>query len=237
MNSRDYLRWTQLPYSGELYPPTDGVTPEAGSWPMFFISRRGQDFIDPFGQVIQWNIKNPNLIDWQSELQIVKQTLQNLTPQQIQIAYRWGTGEVSKQLIPIIYNMMETYGIASTRAARLLGFYHAAINDAFVIAWYFKYLWDVARPCQYDRNLKTVLFTPRFPTYPSAHAVMAGCSESILSYYFPQERHRLHEMFEECAMSREYAGVHFKVDNDEGLKLGRQLGQIVVNLIIAQNIR
>ncbi|MCM3733277.1 vanadium-dependent haloperoxidase [Fictibacillus nanhaiensis] len=233
---RDYLRWSQIPYPGEQYPPMNAVTPEAGSWPMFFITRRGQEFLDPFGQKITWRIKNPNTINWEQELLIVKHTLQNLTPQQVRIAHEWGTGEVSKVVIPIIYNMMETYDLASTKAARFLGFYSAAMNDAFVITWYFKYLWDVARPCQFDRSIIPVLFTPRFPGYPSAHATMAGCSESILSYYFPQESYRINQLMEECAMSRLYAGVHFKVDNDEGLSLGRQLGQIVVNLVKSQNI-
>jgi PAP2 superfamily len=233
---RDYLRWSQIPYPGEQYPPMNAVTPEAGSWPMFFISRRGQEFLDPFGKKITWRIKNPNTINWERELLIVKQTLQNLTPQQVRIAHEWGTGEVSKVVIPIIYNMMETYDLASTKAARFLGFYSAAMNDAFVITWYFKYLWDVARPFQFDRSIIPVLFTPRFPGYPSAHATMAGCSESILSYYFPQESYRINQLMEECAMSRLYAGVHFKVDNDEGLSLGRQLGQIVVNLVKSQNI-
>jgi PAP2 superfamily len=233
---RDYLRWSQIPYPGEQYPPMNAVTPEAGSWPMFFISRRGQEFLDPFGQKITWRIKNPNTINWKRELLIVKQTLQNLTPQQVRIAHEWGTGEVSKVVIPIIYNMMETYDLASTKAARFLGFYNAAMNDAFVITWYFKYLWDVARPCQFDKSIIPLLFTPRFPGYPSAHATMAGCSESILSYYFPQESYRINQLMEECAMSRLYAGVHFKVDNDEGLSLGRQLGQIVVNMVKSQNI-
>jgi PAP2 superfamily len=233
---RDYLRWSQIPYPGEQYPPLNAVTPEAGSWPMFFISRRGQEFLDPFGQKITWRIKNPNTINWERELLIVKQTLQNLTPQQVRIAHEWGTGEVSKVVIPIIYNMMETYDLASTKAARFLGFYNAAMNDAFVITWYFKYLWDVARPCQFDKSIIPLLFTPRFPGYPSAHATMAGCSESILSYYFPQESYRINQLMEECAMSRLYAGVHFKVDNDEGLSLGRQLGQIVVNMVKSQNI-
>jgi PAP2 superfamily len=234
--NRNYLRWSQHTYPGEQYPPMNAVTPEAGSWPMFFVARRGEEFLDPFRQIIKWKIKNPNTIDWERELFILKQTLQNLTPQQIRIAQSWGTGEVSKRVIPIIYNMMEAYELASTKAARFLGFYHAAINDAFVLTWHFKYLWDVARPCQYDPSLKPVLFTPRFPGYPSAHAAMAGCSEAILSYYFPQERYRINQMMEECAMSRLYAGVHFKVDNDEGLSVGRQLGGIVVNLIKSQNI-
>ncbi|WNB91288.1 vanadium-dependent haloperoxidase [Bacillus sp. NEB1478] len=233
---RDYLRWSEHPYAGEQFPPANPVTPEAGSWPMFFITRRGEEFIDPFGRTIRWRIKNPNTIDWASELLVVQKTLQNITPQQIQIAQYWGTGEVSKQVTPMIYNLMETYGIASTRAARFLGLYQASVNDAFVMTWYFKYLWDVARPCQYDKNMKTILFTPRFPGYPSAHATMAGCTEMILSYYFPQESMRIKQIMEECAMSRLYAGVHFKVDNDEGLSLGRQIGEMVVALIKSQNV-
>lgn len=232
---RDYLRWSAIPYPGAFYPPIP-VTPEAGSWPMFFITRKGHEFFDPFRNPITWKIKNPNLINWESELNLVKQVLQQITPEQIRIAQVWATGEVNRQTMPIVYNMMDTYGLASTKAARFLAFYQAAINDAFVVTWYFKYLWDVARPCQYDRNLRTVLSTPRFPGYPSAHAVMAGCSEVILSYYFPQETYRIHQLMEECAMSRLYAGVHFKVDNDEGLSLGRQLGEMVVQLIRSQNL-
>lgn len=232
---RNYLRWSKIPYPGESYPPTP-VTPAAGNWPMFFIAREGNTFLDPFRNQITWRIKDPNTINWEYELQIVQQVMQQITPEQKHIAQMWAAGEVNKQIIPIVFQMMETYGLASTKAARFLAFYQAAFNDAFVITWHFKYLWDVARPCQYDRNLKTVLMTPSFPGYPSAHAVMAGCTEPILNYYFPQERNRIHLLMEECAMSRLYAGVHFKVDNDEGLSLGRQLGEIVVNLIRSQNL-
>lgn len=42
---------------------------------------------------------------------------------------------------------------------------------------------------------------------------------------------------EESAQSRLYAGVHFKVDNDQGLRLGRQIGDIIVKLVEAQNVR
>ncbi|MEC1070287.1 vanadium-dependent haloperoxidase, partial [Priestia megaterium] len=113
---------------------------------------------------------------------------------------------------------------------------NAAINDTFVITWFLKYLWDVARPNQYGRNLSTVLITPRFPSYPSAHATIAGCSEILLSYLFPSESARIKNLMKESAQSRLYAGVHFKVDNDEGLRLGRQIGETVVKLMRSQNL-
>ncbi|MFD6441787.1 hypothetical protein ACFWDG_18760 [Peribacillus sp. NPDC060186] len=41
---------------------------------------------------------------------------------------------------------------------------------------------------------------------------------------------------EESAESGLYAGVHFKVDIDEGLRLGRQIGEMLVRLLRAQNL-
>ncbi|MGQ3381512.1 hypothetical protein ACT6P6_26085 [Priestia endophytica] len=43
------------------------------------------------------------------------------------------------------------------------------------------------------------------------------------------------QLMKQSAQSLLYAGIHFKFDNDEGLKLGRQEGEIVVQLLRAQN--
>ncbi|WP_191562518.1 vanadium-dependent haloperoxidase [Metabacillus idriensis] len=230
----NYRRWTEYPYPGESIPPKGSR--EAGYWPMFFISRgRENEFFDPFQQRINWRIKNPNDIDWETELLIVEQTLKSLTAQQIRIAQYWGTGEATAKISAMIFDLAEKYKFGSPNVARLLGYSHAAINDAFVMTWFFKYLWDVARPNQYGRNLSTVLFTPRFPAYPSAHAVVSGCAEAVLSYFFPLESSGIKKVMEESAQSRLYAGVHFRIDNDEGLRLGRQIGEVVVRLLRAQN--
>ena len=229
-----YRRWSQHNYLGEQIPSIS--TPEVGKWPMFFMIRgSNNEFFDPFHQRIQWQIKNPNAINWESEIYIMEQTLYSLTPQQIQIAKYWGTGELSAKISSMIFSLAETYKIGSPHVARVLGYTHAAINDVFIITWYLKYLWDCARPNQYGRNLPTVLPTPFFPAYPSAHATIAGCTEVLLSYFFQPASTRIKEIMEESAQSRLYAGVHFKVDNDEGLRLGRQIGEMVVQFMRVQN--
>ncbi|HZG73219.1 MAG TPA: vanadium-dependent haloperoxidase [Chondromyces sp.] len=232
----NYRRWSEHPYPGEIIPPKGSS--EAGYGPMFFISR-GTDgtFLDPFRQQINWEIKDPGGIDWGTELVIVEQTSNVLTPQQRRIAQYWGTGELTEKITALIFRLAEKYRMGSPKTSQLLGFFHAAINDVFVITWFLKYLWDVARPNQYGRNLPAVVFTPRFPAYPSAHATVAGCAEVLLSYFFPRESFRIRQLMEESAQSRLYAGVHFKVDNDEGLKLGRQIGRIVTSLLREQNVR
>ncbi|MGO4889503.1 vanadium-dependent haloperoxidase [Anaerobacillus sp. MEB173] len=230
-----YRRWSQHPYFGEVIPPIG--SPEASRGPMFFFNRdRNNHFFDPFGKPINWRIKHPNDIDWEGELLIVQQALQSLTPQQIELANYWGTMEMTKRLSPLLFHLTEKYQLDSPQTARVLAYFYAALNDTFVITWYFKYLWDVARPNQYGLRLPFVLTTPRFPAYPSAHASLAGCAEVILSYFIPQESAEIKRILEASALSRLYAGVHFKVDNDEGLRLGRQIGEIVVNQLKAQSL-
>jgi hypothetical protein len=107
----------------------------------------------------------------------------------------------------------------------------AGINDTFVVVWYFKYLYNTARPNQLDHRLATILCTPRFPAYPSGHSAISGCAARILSYFFPAKSSQLNRLAEQNAYSRLLAGVHFPSDNDHGLILGRQVGDIVVDVL------
>lgn len=130
--------------------------------------------------------------------------------------------------------MIDTYNLSPVRAARVLAAVQAGISDAFVITWYFKYLWDVPRPNQLDQNLVTAICTPKFPGYPSGHSVISGAAAVILSYFFPPEAKKLKESANENSLSPIYGGVHFTVDGSEGLRLGRQIGRIVVNALRGQ---
>lgn len=228
--------WSELSYAGMTRVPVP-LDPEAGSWPLFFLKRNMQgEFTDPAGKVIPFSIQYPDSgIDFEGEqLDSVRQVLQNLTPEQIDMAHYWGSGPPTKQFTPIIDRLLDTYELSAARAARVLAAAQAGINDAFVVCWHFKYLWNIARPNQLDQELATLLCTPNHPSYPSGHSTVAGCLEAILSYFFPPEAPRLHELAEECALSRLYAGVHFPVDNSEGLRLGRQIGGIIVEILANQ---
>jgi hypothetical protein len=232
---QNYRRWSEHPYPGQPFPYQHSS--DVGSWPMFFItSGPNNEFFDPFGQRIHWQIKHPNYINWEAQLAHLEQTLRNLTPEHVQMARYWGTGELTAKITADIYNLARMYRLGSPEVTQVLAYVHAALNDVFIITWFLKYHWDVARPNQYGRNLNTVVSTPLFPSYPSAHATVAGCSEVILSYFFPPHSNMIKQRLEQSALSRLYAGVHFKVDNDEGLRLGRQIGTIVVQVLRSQKI-
>ncbi|WP_028784305.1 vanadium-dependent haloperoxidase [Thalassobacillus devorans] len=225
---KPYPLWTDLPYAGENTPPKKGVEPYAGSWNTYFL-RIGTDGFETLdGSPVLFEVEKPERIRWDHQLRIVKRTLANLTEEEIMIAKYWGSGPPSKQWTPIADRLIDTYNVEAPRAGRILGALFAGLSDALVVTWYLKYKWLVARPNQLDDQLATVICTPEHPTYPSGHATVSGAAEVILSYFFPAEKRRLRQLAEEDAKSRLYAGVHFPVDNEQGLKLGRQIGGIVV---------
>ncbi|MEX2414809.1 MAG: vanadium-dependent haloperoxidase [Paenibacillaceae bacterium] len=228
----NYSEWSTLPYAGETKPPTNPVDPQAGSWSTYYFHNSGNGtFRNLNGYFIDWNLLDPASIDFNMQLKIVQRVLRNITRKQIVTANYWGTGVATKQWTPIIDRLIDAYDVTPTRAARILAAVHAGISDTFCIAWHFKYLYNVARPNQLDHNLATILCTPRFPAYPSGHAAISGCAETVLRYFFPAKADRLRKLAEENAHSRLLAGVHFPIDNEQGLRLGRQIGDLVVNAL------
>ncbi len=228
-------KWSQLPYAGELrLPPPEEIN--AQTWPMYYIYRDSDgSFKDTDGQPISWRIRSPETFDFQhDQLPKVQAALKDLTPNQIRMAEYWSAGPPTKQFTPIIDRLIDTYKISACRAARILGAIQAGINDTMVMTWHFKYLWQIPRPNQLDQSLATIVCTPYHPSYPAGHATVAGCAEVILSYFFPPESDRLKAFAEECAMARLYAGVHYPADNQQGLVLGRQIGEIVVSRLAQQ---
>lgn len=227
---RNYKLWTEIPYAGETKPPSKPIEPFAGSWITYFIQHdENGGFETLHGRPIRLAIKNPNTIDFTKELKVVQRVQENISEDEITKAIYWGSGPPTKQWTPIADKLIDTYGVEAPRAGRILAALYAGLNDALVVAWYLKYKWLVARPNQFDQNLVAAICTPAHPTYPSGHAVVSGAAEIILSYFFPSERERIHGFAEENAMSRLFGGVHFPIDNKEGLRLGRQIGNIVVS--------
>jgi hypothetical protein len=229
-NSNIPRYWSQLSYTNtKRVPPSE--EPVSESWPTYFLKKdENGNFTDACGNIIAFKIREPNSsIDFEEkELSIVKETLENLTSQEKSIATYWGTGPATKQWTPIIDILIDTYKISAPRAARILAATYAALNDTFAVCWYFKFRWEIARPNQLDQNLISFLPMPNHPSYPSGHAAVAGCAEVVLSYFFKSEKIKLRKLAEECALSRLYAGVHFPIDNSEGLNLGRHIGTIIV---------
>ena len=113
-------------------------------------------------------------------------------------------------------------------AARAYATLSLAYYDTLIACWDAKYAYWGARPFQYDPNYKSLFTTPNFPGYPSGHAMFAGVASAVLSHFFPQDAGEFAKEAEEIAASRLWGGVHFKIDNDTGLEVGRRVARIYV---------
>ena len=132
-----------------------------------------------------------------------------------------------------------------------------ALADGFISAWEEKYRSNLARPetminAYLDEKWEPVLQTPPFPEYPSGHSVISNAAavvltelygsafafadSSELSYGLPI---RTFTSFEaaaaEAAMSRLYAGIHFRPAIEEGALMGRKVGSLVNSRVVTRD--
>ena len=122
-------------------------------------------------------------------------------------------------------------GMDTPHAARMLNTLHLALADAFTACWDTKYANLVPRPAHMapaGKRLQTVVPTPPHPSWPSGHATASMAAAVVLSRYFPEHARSFEAQAREAAESRLWGGIHFRKDNDDGLKLGRRIGTYCV---------
>jgi len=171
------------------------------------------------------------------EAEEVYSVWKSLTPKQKTIADDWNlqAGSVTP---PGVWNQRAIELIRSRKlepaaAARVLAALNIAMNDAAIACWRAKYHWWKVRPVtvireRFDPNFLPHLITPPHPSYVSGHASVSGAAEAALTAFFPERRSELHAFAEEAALSRLWGGIHYRSDNDEGLRLGRRVAERVM---------
>ena len=111
--------------------------------------------------------------------------------------------------------------------ARIYAVLHTAYHDVAIAIMDAKYAYWGIRPAQYDTTYTPLISTPPFPGYPSGHAAAAATSSAVLAYFFPADAKQFQKLAKDCADSRFYAGIHFRSDNEVGLKMGNELGNYI----------
>jgi membrane-associated phospholipid phosphatase len=139
-------------------------------------------------------------------------------------------------------------GTAAIVFARL----NMAMSDAFIAAWHTKYTLNVTRPVSYvqlviDSNwVPNLLDTPPFPDYPSGHSVQSSAAATVLGKEFgvntpfvdnthndrgwgPRTFKSFKAAADEAALSRLYAGIHYRF----AVEGGKPQGQCVAEKVLA----
>ncbi|MEG4396500.1 phosphatase PAP2 family protein [Microcoleus sp. BROC3] len=143
-------------------------------------------------------------------------------------------------------------------SARLFALLNFALADAAISCWDAKYEYNLWRPvtairqADTDNNPNTtadplwtpLITTPPFPEYTSGHSTFSGAADAVMTSVLGSDfgfadrgdrtvnTLRTFENFSEAAdesgMSRLYGGIHFMSANVNGLSVGRNVGNYVV---------
>jgi hypothetical protein len=125
-----------------------------------------------------------------------------------------------------------------------------ALADGFIASWDEKYRSNVIRPetvinAHLDEQWQPLLQTPPFPEYTSGHSVISTAAARVLTslfgdgfafadstemeYGLPVRAFSSFEQAaEEAAISRLYAGIHYRMAIEAGITQGRSVGDHVV---------
>lgn len=173
------------------------------------------------------------------QLQELKNILASLTNEQREAAQKWsadsGTILTSGQWIEFANNYMTKHQIPLERALFIRSILARGIADATIAHFDAKYTYWKQRPQMMFPDLKTNLKTPHSPSYPSGHATVSMAAAIIMDYYFPENQTEWDKTAYEIGQSRLWGGVHFPVDDYDGLELGRKIGNWVVKKIKKEN--
>jgi membrane-associated phospholipid phosphatase len=114
------------------------------------------------------------------------------------------------------------------RAARVYALEAIAQHDATVACWDTKFAYLELRPSMADPSIVPVFALPQHPGFPSGHACASGGASAVMSYLFPADAHAFAAMAQDAGNSTFYAAIHSMFDVTQGLMLGAQTGQQLV---------
>lgn len=117
---------------------------------------------------------------------------------------------------------------SEVRWARNYALLNAAMMDAAIVCWNAKYYYFNPRPCQLDIRIKTLTGVPNFPSYISGHSTFSAAAATFLSYLIPERGSDFENMAREASNSRMVGGIHYRADCEEGLKVGKNIGNYAV---------
>ncbi len=128
-----------------------------------------------------------------------------------------------------------------------------AFFDAFIRGWKEKYTSNYIRPetainKYVNQDWRPYIQTPPFPSYVSGHATNSSAAAEAMTSMFGDQlsftdtsllefgiKNRVIKSFRdaaaEAAMSRLYGGIHYRFDNEQGLIVGKKIGEYIVQRI------
>ena len=202
--------------------PADGeaaaiaAEPEAGSWRTWVLDATDQIEVAPPPEA--------GSAEAEAEAAEVVALAAKRTPEVEAKVHEWSDYPAIEPMIRFNMDMVAEQSKNPPLASRGYGLVSAAMNDAVVAAYHWKY--------EYDRDPppgSPVIPAGADPSYPSEHAAMAGAATRLLGYLFPERTQASYDaVAEEVAESRVAGGMNYRSDVEAGLALGRAVAAEVI---------
>jgi hypothetical protein len=198
-------------------PPAfaDPLEPMGGTWQPWLLERNDQFRPSP-----------PPVYDspaWQAELAAVREATRSRTLAQEADAVWWRT---SAKPYDWIHELIARHGLATPHAARILSYQSVSVADATIAVWDAKYTWWTSRAITEDPEISTTFPTPAYPSFPSGYAAYVGAMSQLGGLFFPDAAEQLDELCWRAVRSISWAGIHYPIDNEIGMLIGRQAARL-----------
>ncbi len=225
-----------LPKSAEQWGHDKAMEPHAGSWKTWLLDSGSQFRLSPPAAA-----SSPEL---QAELAEVQRELATLPqyPWKLEQARYWNFDVPAIIWSKRAQKLSRLYGLSTPQTARVLAVLAAIEADTFIACWDTKYVVRRPRPSDLDPTLPlgtserpAMPFpTPPHPSYPSGHSAASMAAATYLKSVFPGEAMDLVDDANQAAMSRLYAGIHYRSDNADGMVLGQQCAEFMMGKLKAR---
>ncbi len=114
------------------------------------------------------------------------------------------------------------------RVARAYALLAATWFDVFIASQDAKFAYWYLRPHQLDPGIVPLFPVPNFPSYPSNHSSFSTARAEVLAYLFPTRAEFIRALGKEAGDSRIWAGIHYQMDNEVGVQLGRSVASVFI---------
>lgn len=246
-----------IPVGPQYWRPTDGTAAMGVNWGKnrFMVAQNASVRIVaplPFST-------DPNSAFYKQALEVYRQKSLN-TRDQEEIARFWAdnpfeTCTPTGHTVSVMTQLLEETHATLAKAAVAYAKISIAEYDAFIACWREKYTYNLIRPVSYikdyiDPNWEPLIGTPPFAAYVSGHSTETGAASRVfistfgthytftdrtqIEYGFSRTQRsytNFEQLAQESAFSRLYGGIHFRMDIEEGLTLGKRVGDNVVALL------
>jgi hypothetical protein len=169
--------------------------------------------------------------------------------------------------LPVYYpaarQVSREQGKTLSENARIFALLGITIYDAVIAVFDSKYFYNFWRPVtairagdrdgnrhtQIDPNWAPLVFTPPFPSYPSAHGGVGAAARRVLEHEFGADGHTItlsnpllpdvvlhytawRQITHDIDEARIFGGIHYRFDQEEGARQGRKVGRYLLRHLL-----